>query len=337
MGDFTLEVGFKPSQFYIEKTAARKEANSKNTLSFGIHYLDQCLGGIQCNDLILITGRTGGGKTELVTRVALENAKIGKRVHYFALEAYEGEIEDRIRYQLLAYAYYNIYRKFGPKIRINFQDWITGKLEEEFRTIEPEVELEQIECMKNMWTRYRNLDFTLSDFKREFLAIQDQTDLVIIDHLHYFDTDDANENKALKEIVKGIRDAALLVGKPVLLVCHLRKSDKKAQQILPDIEDIHGTSDIGKIATKGIVIAPASDRASNSCSEWLTYIRAVKNRMDGSRTRFVGLVSFSTAQNRYLPGFKVGKLSIDGSEFLEVQGDEVPHWAKPISFEGRLL
>lgn len=196
-------------------------------LSFGVQFLDEALGGIYANDLIVYGAKSGIGKTQLATITAMENAKAGKRVHYFALEAEPNEIERRIKYQLLAEVFFKTLRKDFPHVNFNYLDWYYGRLDEALGRFEPEIEATMTELFPTLWTEYRTGDFTAGDFERKFLAIQDQTDLVIIDHLHYFDFDDDNENRAIKAIVKKIRDLALLTGKPVILIAHLRKSDRR--------------------------------------------------------------------------------------------------------------
>ena len=61
-------------------------------------------------------------------------------------------------------------------------------------------------------------------------------------------SDDPNENRAVKNIVKRIRDVSLAIGVPVIVVAHLRKKDRIPRPLAPDLDDFHGASDITKIA-----------------------------------------------------------------------------------------
>ena len=72
-------------------------------LSYGIQFLDDILRGILPHDLILLGASTGAGKTEAAKQIAMHNALLGKRVHYFALEAEPKEIERRVKYALLVH------------------------------------------------------------------------------------------------------------------------------------------------------------------------------------------------------------------------------------------
>ncbi len=53
----------------------------------------------------MLGAKTGIGKTALATITALHNCQQGKRVHYFALEAEEREIERRMKFQIIADLY----------------------------------------------------------------------------------------------------------------------------------------------------------------------------------------------------------------------------------------
>lgn len=291
-------------------------------LSFGVSYLDDALGGIYPNDLVVLTAKTGLGKSQLGMLTALSNARAGKRVHFFALEAEEYEIERRVKYQMIADKFFSMQNR--PDIRLNYLDWYYGNLDEALTEIEISIDrLGKIHPSLNVF--YRSREFDVKEFERLFFAIKDETDLVIVDHLHYFDIEDENENRAMKEIVKKVRDCALLSGKPIILVAHVRKTDKRLRQLMPDIEDLHGSSDIGKIATKVITIAPHGEILPGNLRT--TFMSVLKCRADGSRSRTVAAMAYNLITQRYEQEYSVGKLSFDGSEFEKFTGKDIPFWA----------
>jgi DnaB-like helicase C terminal domain len=303
-------------------------SQSSECLSFGVKFLDECLGGIYSNDLIIYGAKTGIGKTQLATITAMANASAGKRVHFFALEAEANEIERRIKYQILAEAFFKHLKKDFPTVHLNYMDWYYGKLDQSLGKVEPEIDAMMKDLYPNLWTFYRTGDFTVQDFEKQILAIQDQTDLVIVDHLHYFDFEDDNENRAMKATVKKIRDLALLIGKPVILIAHMRKSDRRAKQVVPGADEFHGSSDITKIATKVVTLAPCLESEGRG-NRWPTYIRAVKCRVDGARTKYVGLTSFNADTNTYERKYYLGKLNPSEEAYQAVEAEEnLPYWAK---------
>ena len=318
-----LYPGMKRFQERLPMERESRLRNAENVLSFGVSFLDEALGGIYANDLVILGAKTGFGKSQLAILTALHNARAGKRVTLFALEAEEFEIERRIKYQFITDWFFSQEKR--PPIYLNYMDWYYGKFDDYLRPVELEFE-EKKEEMPNLNIVYRQNEFTAQEFERIFLGVKDDTDLAIIDHLHYFDYDDENENKAVKQIVKRIRDCALITGKPIILVSHVRKSDRRFKTLIPELEDMHGTSDIGKIATKAITIAPApSDKQGSYRS---TYMQILKCRVDGSRTGATGLLAYNFQSQKYEREYYLGKLSTDGSEFLPFNFNELPYWAR---------
>jgi replicative DNA helicase len=312
----------------ISEERSLRVKHASQCLSFGVPFLNEALGGIYSNDLILYGAKTGIGKTQLATITAMENASAGKRVHFFALEAEPNEIERRIKYQILAESFFKYLRKDFPSVHLNFLDWFYGNFDAVLGKVEDEIDTLMKELYPNLWTFYRSGDYTVQDFEKQVLGIQDQTDLIILDHLHYFDFDDENENRAMKSAMKKIRDLALLIGKPVILIAHMRKSDRRLRQIVPGVDEFHGSSDITKIATKVITLAPCVQEGGQK-NRWPTYVRVAKCRVDGSRTKHVGLLGFNADTNRYERNYYLGKLSPSEDEFNGITSfAEIPYWAK---------
>ena len=303
-------------------------ADGRRVLSFGVRYLDHALGGIARRDLILVGAKTGLGKTALATIIALHNCAAGKRVHFFALEAEDREIERRMKYQVIADMYYASGSHLKP---IRFLDWRDGRLEKELGSFEDAADMEMRRMLKNLHTLYRSGTFTADDFCRHLEAIKDSTDLVILDHLHYVDTDDENENRGYKAMVKQIRDAAIRFAKPVIVIAHVRKSDRRNDTLVPTVEDFHGSSDIPKIATKSIMLAPAYDWDTGIPHLLNTYFQVNKCRPDASTARYTALVPFNLRRNTYDDTYTIGKIAYSHEDhahkFQHITGDEMPSWA----------
>jgi RecA/RadA recombinase len=298
-------------------------AMATGELTFGVKFLDDALGGILKRDLILVGAKTGVGKTSLATIAALANCRAGKRVHYFALEAEEREIERRMKFQIIAARYYaGGYQR--PHIR--YLDWYRGKLQSELGQYEREADVELRQLVGNLLTFYRIESFTSDDFAQQMEAIKDETDLAILDHLHYVDADDKDENRAMKRTVKQIRDSALRSGKPVLVVAHVRKGDRRNEQLVPGIEDFHGSSDISKIATKAIMLAPAYEVDTGSPFLWSTYMQISKCRQESALTRYVAQLTFDTRKDSYMPEYVLGKLTSGGTAFSDIAMNDWPRW-----------
>ena len=258
--------------------------------------------------------------------IGLEAAKAGSRVHYFALEASKYEIERRIKYQKIAVEFFR--RKAEgkyPDVNMNYMDWYRGELDLDLDDLELLAEREV--SFEGLNIFYRNEDmFDLKAFERKFLAIKDTTDLVIVDHLHYFDTMTDNENKEVKEILKKMSDMVNRHEKPIVLVSHIRKTDKKLRQLVPDLEDFHGSSDTGKICTCAFSLAPDQINANPDTNKLQTFLTTLKCRVDGSRRGWTASVGYDIRTQRYDREYSLGKLNFTQDEFSEV--GSVPFWAK---------
>lgn len=314
----TLSDGFKRSKQV-------REENKKFLLSFGIPFLDHALGGILKSDVILLAGRSGQGKSEMATHISMSNAARGKIVYHFALEAEKDELANRIGYKALVRQLYG--SKTYSQTRPNFLEWILGRQEGLLGPFELAAEKE-LEGLSGLRVVYRGDSFTIDDFEKCLMSAKHDADLIVLDHLHYLDFDDENENRAYKRIVKKIRSLALDYNKPIVLVAHVRKQDRRLRELVPSIEDIHGSSDIYKIATKALSIAPAFDYeiADGKSYRFPTYIKAGKVRHDGSRARYCGLVVFNAKENSYENKYKIGQLSPAGDIWSETPVQDRPFW-----------
>jgi replicative DNA helicase len=321
--------GFKSFADRIGSERKERMELAGRRMTFGVKFLDRALGGISARDLLLLGAQTSIGKTQLATIVAMANAVMGKRVYYFGLEAEPHEIERRAKYQLLAKRVYRNAVSRAAHDRMNFLDWMNGDLEDIVAPFEDEVNRELAQAFGTLFTFYRDRDFTVGDLEANARAVESQLDMLILDHIHYVDSDEPNENKALKQITKRIRDLALALSKPVICVAHVRKGDRKAKQLVPSIEDFHGSSDIPKIATKAVMLAPAPNDDDAPTHLLNTYMAIRKCRPDGSRTRYCGVVPFNIKTNLYDEEFTVGRLKHADEEWEQVDNSKLPHWGRP--------
>ena len=296
-------------------------AQAARMCTFGISYLDDALYGILPNDLIVLAGRSGGGKSEIAIHISMINALKGKRVFHLALEAEKREMTRRALFKALARDFYS--RRAFVSERPNYLAWLTGRQEHLFEKYGAEI-TSQLAKFENLKLFYRGTDFGTKELSMIFSSVKNQADLLVLDHLHYVDIPDDNENKAYKEMVKEIRNLALYYGIPVILVAHIRKADRKNPNPVPDLEDIHGSSDIFKIATKVITIAPARELRLDP-HRFPTFLKIAKCRQDGSLQFVTGLSVFDLSRGEYEETYKLGNHNYKGEwELIEVH----PHWAR---------
>lgn len=311
----------------IEQTfeEVKSRRNAKNgLLKFGINYLDDAMLGILKNDLILIGAGSGAGKTQTCCNIAKANVEMGKRVHYIALEAEYLEIERRIKYQIFAREFFADPKR--PNISISFQNWMVGDYIESCAAYEAIAANEFMSKYDGLFTFYKNEKFDISDMILKITECADETDLIILDHVHYMDLDSENENHSVKNIAKTARSLALEMGKPIILVSHMRKSDRHSRTFAPGLEEFHGSSDLYKIATKAITLGPGAMTKEGKIE---TYLRIVKNRFEGSVTRYVGKSYYNPRQGKYERSYEIGDaLQSWDSGFQQLTKDRYPEWAE---------
>lgn len=307
---------------WIEREKSRGEM-----LSFGVDFLDDALRGICIDDLILLGAPSGVGKTQLCCNIAISNLEAGKKVHYIALEAATNEIERRLKYPLVAERYFSDHNRPFVDGGLNYSDWYMGK----YAGTLTEYEQGAAEFFKSA---YRDLfifskddKFGVKELVKTVLYCAEDTDLIIIDHVHYFDFDDDNENRALKEIAKTVRTLALEEQVPIILVAHLRKRDRQNDELCPGLDEFHGSSDLFKIATKVITFSPGKPTLDG---RYETFFRIPKNRLDGGVSRFLGKEIFNPKRGgydgqSYQVGWSEQKRS---SGFQAIDFAQVPSWAR---------
>lgn len=315
---------FKPSSEVVTEEKELRSAIKENQLSFGVEFLNDALKGILQTDVVLVGAPSGVGKTQFCVNIALANLSKNKRVHFFALEAEYAEIERRIKFHFVAKFYFaDICR---PKLDapLSYSNWLMGDCGPNIEPYDSEAENFCVATLENLYTRYKVDDFDVNLLAEEFLMIEDKTDLVILDHVHYLDWDDENDNKAIKKIAKTVRRLALGSRKPVILVAHLRKRDRNNKELAPGLDEFHGSSDLFKIATKVVTLASGGPDPSG---KFITYFRVPKNRIEGGPTRFLAQTTFDPKKGTYEKEYNLGWAN--ATEFGEIDSALWPDWAKP--------
>lgn len=326
-------MGFGRYQQRMEGNRARRLAIAPRLLRLGVPLIDAAFGGARPTDRILFGAKQGAGKTEIATIVATSVARrrdkeMPKRVHFFALEADEGEIEERIKWRLISGMAWDSIEPHQRQ-RLNFTAWGNGLIDDLTGPWEEACDRLLTERYPALHTYYRKgkNGFTPADMTRIASDLRGETDLIILDHLHFIDIADENENRGMKRLLQAIDAACEEAGAPLVLLAHLKKLDRKGAPLVPQLDDFRGTSDIGGIMKRAVTIAPALDQQQPEPHLLPTYMRIVKNRPDGSRSRYVGLCHFDVRSNSYSDGYTIGRLVKNETKFEACTAKEIPPWA----------
>jgi len=312
---------FKTSNERIKQLSAHRKFIKGKIIPFGFSFLDDCMRGLFPTDLLLVGAASGAGKTQFCSNLAKSAAKLGRRVHYFALEAEENEIEHRIMYQHICDQFYNSRPRIQLNAHLNFEDWELGLFDDKLGFYEESAQTMFDMNFSTLNTFYKKNDFTADSLMEYVSLIRDETDLIIVDHTHYFDWEDADDNRAIKTIAKAARSLSLEYRKPIVLVGHLRKRDKRYGSLCPDQEEFHGSSDLYKIATKIITMAPGMPVEGGG---YYTYIRAAKSRKNGGVVRYAAELVYDETKGNYRDEYKL--TWANAKEFEEIDGANNPWW-----------
>lgn len=318
---------FKPASLSAFVEYEERKNMLDRQLRFGVDYLDDSLRGILPDDLILLGASSGAGKTQLCCNIAYANLEDGKTVHYIALEASRFEIERRLKYPMVFERFISDQHRPRLSRQLNYPDWLLGKFKDQL----DQYEKAAAESFEKMFTGlnlyYKQNKFGVAELIESVVVGAAKSDLIIIDHVHYFDFEDDNENRAIKNIAKTVRRLSLEEQKPIVLVAHLRKRDKFSDVLCADMEEFHGSSDLFKIATK--VITVGSGRLTDSGS-YETFFSTPKNRIDGGVSRFMGRELFSPRKGGYESGkYQVGWSGQTKKEgFQALDSSLVPEWGR---------
>jgi replicative DNA helicase len=301
-------------------------------IMYNIPFLDDLTGGMVQNDLHILTAYTGVGKTELAKEVGVSNAMKGKRVVMFALEAAPQEIENRHRFKL----FYQLYHRDHPSMlpgTVNYVDFTRGNLRGAYKPYQDQITEIFEGHLKTFRSYYRKArDFTVKTLESKLLEVHKEADLVILDHIHYVDTEGRDENREMHDIIKKVRDLSIHLGTPMLVLAHLRKlqgAGRRERALLPDTNEIQGSGAISKMATAVITFGRTDEITATDprASGHPTLMRATKFRDDGSRTMFTGVSFFQNTTRSYAPDYALGKLSAGDTKWTGVTSDR-PYWAR---------
>jgi len=308
------------------------ETRPEQMLKYPIEYLNEALGGMSKSELIVIGADSGVGKTECVNSIAFENAGKGKEVYLFSLEGDRYEVINRQRYK-------EYMRMVAATKRwdmsITYRDFIQGNIPAEKRD---KVRGEILALDEMFKAKYKTLhiysreDALDMDRFEAHLALIGRADLIILDHLHYFDFKSKDEYGEINEIMKRMKGLQDRYRVPIVLVSHLRKKDKT--RVFPDQNDFHGSSNIVKQADTCIVLAHIEAQSEEDNAEYKqqvktnkyeTGIRVAKSRT-GFPSKLLGIVTFDMNTRQYDDRYS---MAVCGNNFVSMLAPcDYPKWSK---------
>jgi len=287
-------------------------------------FLEDFIISILPTELVLVGAKSGVGKSEFLTQMALRWGKT-KRVAFLALEAEPEEIEQRILYKIYADLYLrDKSRNHGT--HFDFRRYRLGLMNAELEKYDMKAQVLFEEQTRNLFTHYmQKSSFTIIDLIDLMDDVRANCDVCIIDHLHYFDMMGARSDmEGMRDLMRRIREINLGSGIPFVCAAHLRKDNLS---LMPSLDDFMGSSDIAKIATTAIMIAPKPE-GYNSATNTATTLMSVPKLRGGGGTKIVAELEFSLTYQRYLPSYTLSLVSQKGDKIHAIEREKYPKWAK---------
>lgn len=280
-------------EYFRKSTRDRLAINPSQLCSYGIDFLDSHLTGVHPSELVLIGCESGKGKTTIVSHMATHNALMGKRVSFFRLEGDLNEFADLEKFKQLRKTFPHIsYQKYRfnmyPEVN-EYEQQMEDFLAEKFQNI-------------RLFDKSKGLNH--NNIHELVYSIKDESDLIIIDHLHYFDNGgEFDKYEQEKRVLKTLNELTGIFKIPIILVAHLRKKQGQHRK-LPTIDDFMGSSDIFKIPHTVVLTAPDYMNYDNQKQQYSTFFYSPKSRV-GASTNRVGIKIFDGASKEYLPGYEI--------------------------------
>jgi len=322
--------------------------NAGKTLYTGIRFIDDISDGVALNDLVIVAAKTGVGKSQMLAEIARNVSKkmveeeAPRNAFLLALEAYAGEMQRRLKWPIIC----RLWRTGNPGApHLDWGKFSNGRYQKELQDYEGEAQRIFATKYGSLQTLYRNsATFGIEEMERAIVRASKDNDLILLDHLHYVDTDsddrNVNEYGMQKKIVQKLREITLK-GKPIIAAAHFSKPEVgKYAAILPPMEKIMGSSDISKIATQVILLGNTSGLEEDAFTlptmpnnldlrgTVPTLVRLAKSRLYGAeRTDIVAVCFFDRGAGQYRPQYLPGRLRSYGTKWIPIFSDEMPQWA----------
>lgn len=226
-------------------TAAREHREPEGTikgLSTGLKKVDDMTQGFVPGELLIISGQTSHGKTQLSNNIMLSVAKNDHKVMFVTMEMTKQETADR------------------------------------FNMLTKDEDIGEGKIFLNMRSDLAYTDVTKLIEK----AKEKGCDMVVIDHLHYFNRSVENATQEVSKIVKEFKSAAIVYELPIILICHVRKMAPKKH---PTIEDLRDSSLIAQDADMVLMVWRDESPGATNPNEvevtlWKNRNRQKKHRRD---------------------------------------------------------
>lgn len=210
-------------------------------LTFGLPEIDQMLGPVGKNDVIILGGRTSMGKSAVAQQMAQMIAQQGKGVAFFAMEMSEEQMAARL---LSAYATKQVAYSDIAKGNISRYDMPA------IRDAEAKISTLPIIFDHRGGLRPSEVIAACRKFKRSMAAQGVELSLLVLDHIGLMASDEATSNDyaRMSSVARKLKEIAKAVGCAVLACTQINREGEKRDGNRPTRADLRDSGHIEEIA-----------------------------------------------------------------------------------------
>lgn len=224
------------SQIIDEVSPGYFTDHERPRLYTGFPRLDECLGGLEGGDVIVIGARPAVGKSAFVTQILMSMGAAGKRVLLYNLEMREAQVYERM-----------LSKQSGIKLnRIRRGKSFLDDEKERFSAANEKL---------------KKLDIWISSGAKTVPEIRNEcrnmgADCIIIDYLQLVRTDRHYSNRASEvgDISKSIKALAMELNCPIIVLSQLNRLSEGRETREPSMSELRESGDIEQDASAIILL-----------------------------------------------------------------------------------
>jgi len=230
------------SQYYDHIEGLMQASGEPLGLPTGFKDLDKLLGGLQRSDLLVFAGRPGMGKSSFLLSVALNLARLGRRIAIFTMEMGVDQI---------------VQRMVSMEAAINSQKLRLGNLSQQewVKFVQVVDNLSHFHVFIDDTPAMTPLQMRSKCFR---LAREHGIDLVILDYMQLMNSGGSYENNRVQEISyisRSMKELARELNVPILSAAQLSRAVEQRQDKRPVLSDLRES---GCLAGESLVYLPDS-------------------------------------------------------------------------------
>jgi replicative DNA helicase len=262
------------SQYYDLIEGLMQATGDPLGLPTGFNDLDKLLGGLQRSDLMVFAGRPGMGKSSFLLSVALNVARLGRRVLIFTMEMAVDQIVQRL---------------VSMESAINTQKLRTGQLspQEWAKFVQAVDNLSNLRIFIDDTPAMTPLQMRSKCFR---LAREHGVDLVILDYMQLMNGGGTYENNRVQEISyisRSMKELARELNVPIMSAAQLSRAVEQRQDKRPVLSDLRESGSIEQ--DSDIVMFLYRDEVYNEATEFPNQAEVIVSKHRNGPTGTISL------------------------------------------------